>query len=86
MLYIVQTLIGPTDFKQLLTTIRKDDALVLMDDGVYLQAKLDKSHHPIYVMQSHRHMRGLAAMQGTIELDMTGLVILTTQHTNSASW
>ncbi|MDP6968653.1 MAG: DsrH/TusB family sulfur metabolism protein [Gammaproteobacteria bacterium] len=86
MLHILQSAIDQTDFEQLLTTVEAGDALVLMDDGVYLLEQLHQAPCPGYVIQGHRQMRGLMATQGIVELDMEGLVTLTAQHTSSASW
>ena len=86
MLHILQTHLSQADLARLIDLAQEDDAIVLLDDGVYNQIQLTKSHCPIYVMQSHNEMRGLAAKQFTKPLDMAGLVQLTTNHTNSVSW
>ena len=86
MLHIIQTHLSQVDFERIRELAQEDDAIVLMDDGVYNQIQLTKSHCPIYVMQSHTEMRGLASKQFTKPLDMSGLVQLTTNHTNSVSW
>ena len=77
---------GQTEFEQLVAILRPDDALVLMDDGVYLQSQLHHAPCPCYVMQAHRQMRGLASAGATVDIDMDTLVTLTEQHNNSASW
>ena len=86
MLHIIQTYLSQADFERILELAQEDDAIILMDDGVYNQTQQTKPHCPIYVMQSHNEMRGLAAKQFTKPLDMAGLVLLTTNHTNSVSW
>ena len=86
MLHIIQTHLSQADLARLLELAQEDDAIVLMDDGVYNQTQLTKPHCPIYVMQSHNEMRGLAAYKFTKPLDMAGLVQLTTNHPNSVSW
>jgi sulfur relay protein TusB/DsrH len=86
MLHIIQTHLSQADFERIRELAKEDDAIVLMDDGVYNQIQLTKSHCPIYVMQSHHEMRGLVAKQFTKPLDMSGLVQLTINHTNSVSW
>ncbi len=86
MLHIIQTHLSQADLARLLELAQEDDAIVLMDDGIYNQTQLTKPHCSIYVMQSHTEMRGLAANQFTKPLDMAGLVQLTTNHPNSVSW
>jgi sulfur relay protein TusB/DsrH len=86
MLHIIQTHLSQADLARLLELAQEDDAIVFMDDGVYNQTQLTKPHCPIYIMQSHTEMRGLAANKFTKPLDMTGLVQLTINHPNSVSW
>jgi sulfur relay protein TusB/DsrH len=86
MLHILQIHLSQADFERLLELAQEDDAIVLMDDGVYNQTQLTKPHCPIYIMQSHTEMRGLVANHFTKPLDMAGLVELTTNHTKSVSW
>lgn len=86
MLHIIQTHLSQADLARLIDLAQEDDAIVLMDDGVYNQTQLTKPHGPIYVMQSHIEMRGLVAKQFTKPLDMEGLVQLTINHPSSVSW
>ncbi len=59
----------------------QDDAILLIEDGVYLD-----SERPSYVLKADLEARGLAARANQTVIDYDGFVDLCTQYSKVITW
>lgn len=72
-----------------LRSVDKGDAILLIEDGVYLSQRshIAKRAISIYALQHDLHMRGLSPMQGRIQIvDDAGFVDLCGRFDKTISW
>ena len=86
MLHIIQSALSRDAVKRLLTQVHTDDAIVLMNDAVYLASQVVHCSSPCYHMLSDSQIRAANVPNTILPIDMGGLVDLTEQHPCSASW
>jgi len=75
--------------KDCFRALEMGDALVLIEDGVYLtqRNKIAKKSVFIFVLQHDLHLRGLSPMQGRIQIiDDVEFVQLCAQYDKIISW
>jgi sulfur relay protein TusB/DsrH len=75
--------------KDCLRSLDKSDALVLIEDGVYLtqRIKIAKKTVLIYALQHDLHLRGLSPMQSRIQIiNDAEFVELSAQYDKIVSW
>ena len=68
---------------------KKQDALLLIEDGVVLSEKSHFEHcgHPVFALQHDLHLRGLSPSHNKIEIvDDAGFVELCTKYDKTVSW
>jgi len=78
-----------TASKDCFRALEKGDALVLIEDGVYLtqRNKIVKKSISIFALQHDLHLRGLSPMQNRVQIiDDAGFVELCTQYDKVVSW
>ena len=78
-----------TSSKDCFRTLEKLDALVLIEDGVYLtqRNKIIKKSINIFALQHDLHLRGLSPMQNNIQIiNDAEFVELCTQYEKIVSW
>ena len=78
-----------TASKDCFRALEKGDALVLIEDGVYLtqRNRIVKKSVAIFALQHDLHLRGLSPMQGRIQIiDDAAFVELCTQYDKIISW
>lgn len=72
-----------------LRCLTKKDALLLIEDGVYLTQRYTVAHKSakVFALQHDLHLRGLSPQHSHIEIvDDAGFVALSTQYDNVVSW
>jgi tRNA 2-thiouridine synthesizing protein B len=78
-----------TASKDCFRALEKGDALVLIEDGVYLtqRGKIAKKSVTIFALQHDLHLRGLSPMQNRIHIiDDAEFVELCTRYDKIISW
>ena len=78
-----------TASKDCFRALEKGDALVLIEDGVYLtqRNKIAKKSVTLFSLQHDLHLRGLSPMQSRIKIiDDAEFVDLCTQYDKIVSW
>lgn len=72
-----------------LRVLKKGDALLLIEDGVYLtqRNRISKKSAKVYALQHDLHLRGLSPMQNHIKIiNDAEFVDLCTQYDKVISW
>lgn len=78
-----------TSSKDCFRALEKSDALVLIEDGVYLtqRNKITKNSTSIFALQHDLHLRGLSPMQNRIRIiNDAEFVELCSQYDKIVSW
>ncbi len=67
-------------------SLQQHDALLLIDDGVYLSLQPLPSDTDVYALGDDMRRRGIPPTAAVKEIDMAGFVELSTQHPHCLSW
>lgn len=77
----------PELFAQCKNLLSTDDALLLIEDGVYLAAQVDLALPcPAFALESDFLARGMADCKTVLLTTDDGFVNLCCEHSNSVSW
>lgn len=66
--------------------LHPEDALLLIEDGVYLALQNLPTTAAVFALADDLHRRGVTAPERIKGLDMAGFVELSTQHRHCLSW
>ncbi len=89
MLHIIESQLSINAFQELIQSLSSKDAVVLINDGVYLAHQWLATHQQGYILANDAALRGIDTNCNVNKwqpITMLDWVNLTAIHSNSATW